>query len=531
MPSIVALSNDVQFDYEQSFAYPTAISSPSTSSATTIRPNLNSRRGSLSNFSTLLQNQPEFPNYDTYPSEYPSVSKQTPVFYETSIESPSRVSTNNPITHAKFVPDDQLLESLVAYADSFSLENDIYSVQNSMNFTTPSIPSVQSIPSRRRTKSTTAHLTSILDNEIMSRHKSCDDLSLAASLSSSSKTTTVIPKDDQCVTNETEKFIPSQSHPQFSFGIRTNSEDEQINKFMEDATITAGVSKAEWPYSSDTFQELNKSCTDLFHAYESRTNIEDIKSNYIQDLDRISTMAATIDFAHEVPAASPASRPVILRKKVKDFVVRQKVDIQLLRPPTPPTPAPIIIREIRSKPKGRLQSITIRQKLEDSNQIHVSKTPSPIIIRERPPPCPTNKFNNKPTIVYREIPRSSASSPLGGTIVTERLRPNTSAIIQKPAPIVIEKWLPYPPEPKRPVIYERVSPVLDEEQTHNGEKPKQIIVEYDDVNVIVNKDVQQRKEVKRVQPEEYVKQYGNSLYSNETMNKLFKNVTCSSQVN
>ena len=82
---------------------------------------------------------------------------------------------------------------------------------------------------------------------------------------------------------------------------------------------------------------------------------------------------------------------------------------------------------------------------------------------------------------------------------------------------------------KRKVIYERASPLPMRTKRLANEQTKKIIVEYDNVNVIVNKDVKQRKEIKRVSPDQYVQRYGNSLYSNETLTQLLSNVTCASQ--
>jgi hypothetical protein len=529
LPSIISLCNDVQFNFDPMF-----MQQPTTAASTPSPLNRNIHNGggggSLTDLSILMQSQPSFINYDQYSNNYSQSAKQITSFYDTSIEHEATMQADIS-TNEQFVPDDELLQSLVAYADSFDLDSSIYSIKNTKYQQTPTLTSAAQL--RRRTQSSTAHLTSVIENDPLIRHKSCDDLSIICSVTSDSKPTTVIPREEHMTKKHVTKFVPSESHPQFLFAAKIN-EDNHIFKrnheekgIEEGTTTTTGGSKIEWGFSSDTMNELNKPSSELFSNYEATTNIGDINLNYLKDLERFSSMAASIDFSHENSTPIPP-RPVIIRKKNKDFRLKQQVDIQLLRPPTPPPPAPIIIREIRHKPRPKVnRPLTIHQTLENTDKIHLSKTPSPIIFRERPPLPPKHEFISKPTIVYRHLPTPPPSPP---TVIVERLRSNASAIIQKPAPILVEKWLPYPPEQKRKIIYERASPLPIRNKRHANEQVKQIIVEYDNVNVIVNKDIKQRKEIKRVIPDQYVKQYGNSLYSNETLNQLLSNVTCASQV-
>jgi hypothetical protein len=529
---MISLCNDVQFDFDPMFmqqATATATTPPIPSS---LNKNVHNGSGeSLTDLSMLIQNQQPFINYE----QYSQSTKEVNSFYDTSIEHGTAMQTTIS-TCEQFVPDDELLQSLVAYADSFDLDNSIYSIQNTKTQPTISLTTVQT-PLRRRTQSSTTHITSIIENDLLLRHKSCDDISVACSATSSSKPTTVIPREEHMAKKTLTKFVPSESHPQFFFAAKTTEDDNQIfernheEKIIEEGTTTTttGGSKIEWGFSSDTMNELNKPLTELFGNYEATTNIGDINFNYLKDLERFSSMAASMDFSPEISAPiPPPPPPVVIRKKSKDLLLQQQVDIQLLRPPTPPPPAPIIIREVRHKPPPTSnRRLTIHKQLENTGQIRLSKTPPPIIFRERPPPPPQHEFSSQPTIVYRHLPTPPPSPP---TVIVERLRPHAPAVIQKPPPILVEKWLPYPPEQKRKIIYERASPLPTPNKRHANEKAKQIIVEYDNVNVIVNKDIKQRKEIKRISPDQYVKQYGNSLYSNETLNQLLTDVTCTSQV-
>lgn len=522
LPSIISLCNDVQFNFD-----PTCMQQTTTTTAST-RSSVNrnvSNGGSLTDLSIMIQTQqPSFINYDQYSNNYSQSTKPSNSFYDTTIEHQTTVQTDTS-THEQFVTDDELLQSLVAYADSFDLDNSVYSIQNTKNQETASVSTTQT-PMRRRTQSSTTHIPSMIDNDPLTRHKSCDDLSNVCSVtSSSSKPTTVVPRDEHLIKNLT-KFVPSESHPQFFFAAKTN-ENNQKEKAPEEITTTTGGSKIEWGFSSDTMNEINRPSTEVFGNYEATTNIGEINSHYLKDLERFSSMAASMDFTPEVSTPIPPP-PIIIRKRSKDLLLKQQVDIQLLRPPTPPPPAPIIIREVRHKrPPTCKRPLTIHQRLENNGQIHLSKTPSPIILRERPPLPPKNEFSSKPTIFYRHLPTPPPSPP---TVIFERLRPHASTVIQKPARILVEKWLPYPPEQKRKIIYERASPLPIRNKRHANEQAKNVIFEYDNVNVIVNKDIKQRKEIKRVIPDQYIRQYGNSLYSNETLNQLLTNVTGTSQV-
>ena len=520
LPSIISLCNDVQLNIDP--MYMQQSTNRSTGNEHT--------RGSLTDVSIMIQTQTPLMNYDQYSNN--SYYDQTR-------------------THEQFVPDEQLLQSLVAYADSFELDSSIYSSVEQKPITTTISQDPTSF--RRRTQSSTTHLTSAIENDPFVRHKSCEDLSLACSgTSTSDKLPTVVQRDEQPLKSNPTKFVPSESHPQFFFAAKDHNDDPPFQrnhptKPIEDSASTSGGSRVEWGFSSDTMNEVNKPATEFFNNYEASTNIGDININYLKDLERFSSMAASMDFSPEIstsmlptptppplplpslptPPPQPPPPPMIIRRKNKDFLFKQQVDIQLLRPPTPPPPAPIIIREIRHKPPPSSRPLTIHQKLENTGQIHIAKTPPPIILRERPPIPPNHGFASKPTIIYRHLPTPPPSPP---TVIVERLRPHVATVIQKPRPILVEKWLPYPPEQKRKIIYERASPLPARNKRHANEQGKRIIVEYDQVNVIVDKDIKQLKEIKRVTPDRYVRQYGNSLYSNQSLDQLLNNPTSTTQV-
>jgi len=53
-------------------------------------------------------------------------------------------------------------------------------------------------------------------------------------------------------------------------------------------------------------------------------------------------------------------------------------------------------------------------------------------------------------------------------------------------------------------------------------KSKHILIEYDRINVKIKKDIRQRKKIKSIDPNEYIRQYGSTLYSPEAFRKIFK---------
>ena len=535
LPSIISLYNGTEYSYDPAMLQQASTSiSPSSSTASNRK--FDDYPGPLTDLSVLIEAQPSYANYESYIDDYRSSVKSSPCAFDTSIEHGTSIESDLSTAHGQFVSDDDLVRSLVAYADSFELDTSVYSIQNTTQMS-PTSSSTLQMPSRRRSQSTTTHLTSTIENASLQRPKSCDDLSMVCSVTSSSKPTTVIPKDETTFKENGTNFIRSESHPEFFFASKTSHNDQNgifqedpQRKPVEEGTTTTGGSKIEWGFSSDTMAELNKPPVDLFNNYEASMDIGDINAHYLQDLERISSMAASMDFSQEMSGSKRPPPPRIVRKQSKDFVVKQQIDIQLLRPPTPPPSAPIIIREIRHKAPAPVQPIRTHQKLENTGQIRLSKTPSPIVFRERPPTRPAQEFFSQPTIIYRQLPTPPPITPSPPTVFVERLRSSASAIIQKPAPILIEKWLPYPPEQQRQIIYERASPLPIRSRRHTDNKAKKVIVEYDNVNVIVDKNVQQRKDIKRVNPEHYVHQYGNSLHSNEDLNELLNNVTCASQV-
>ncbi|CAF3421075.1 unnamed protein product [Rotaria socialis] len=151
--------------------------------------------------------------------------------------------------------------------------------------------------------------------------------------------------------------------------------------------------------------------------------------------------------------------PEIIRKKHEDYyepiVYKQQIAVRYLCPPTPPPPAPLIIREIRPIQPLPLPPIIIRQRPPPPI------TPPPIIIRERPPIPPSY---TTPQIIYKRI---SPIQQLERRVIIERLPPMPA----KPPDIIVERWLPYRKQ-KRKVIYERALSNNDHLTSSNNKQTK-----------------------------------------------------------
>ena len=132
--------------------------------------------------------------------------------------------------------------------------------------------------------------------------------------------------------------------------------------------------------------------------------------------------------------------------------------------------SPIIICE---KTKDRF----LRQDID----IQIIRSSTPIIVRE---------ILSKPSLPNRS-PSSKTRLPLSSNTFAQRSQTSKPPIIPK---------------------------------SSTNRQPKKIIIEYDQLNIKVDKNINQRKEIKRVHPNEYVEQYGSSLYSSEAFNRAFTNI-------
>jgi hypothetical protein len=178
---------------------------------------------------------------------------------------------------------------------------------------------------------------------------------------------------------------------------------------------------------------------------------------------------------------------IIHKKSCKRLEYQQEIAIRYLKPPAPAQPGEIIIKHEANKPTAPAPPIVIRQ------QPPRPCTPEPLVIREAPPPQPPCIGQKVITIAGKQLPAPPRK------VIVERMAP----MPVKPQPVIIERWMPYV-EQKRRVIYQQPppDPVIC--------KPKNIIVQWEQPDVCVKKDIKHLGVV-CANPCEYIQKYGSSL--------------------
>ncbi len=84
----------------------------------------------------------------------------------------------------------------------------------------------------------------------------------------------------------------------------------------------------------------------------------------------------------EYPINDDACPEIIKKKSCKKLEYNQEIAIRYLKPPAPPSPGEIIIKQEPNKPTAPAPPVIIRQ------QPPRPCTPEPLVIREAPPPAP-----------------------------------------------------------------------------------------------------------------------------------------------
>ena len=183
------------------------------------------------------------------------------------------------------------------------------------------------------------------------------------------------------------------------------------------------------------------------------------------------------------------SNPEVIRKKTEQqLVYEQEVAIRYLRPPTPPPPGEIVIKQEKNIPTPPAPPLVIRQ------QPPRPETPAPLVIREAPPRAPLPIGPKVIIISGKQLP------PAPRKVVIERLAPLPS----KPQAYIIEKWLAFP-DRKRQVIFQRnnvADPVV--------QKPRNVVIQWEAPQVQIKKLFKDLGVI-RANPVEYVEKYGSSL--------------------
>ncbi|CAF3452214.1 unnamed protein product [Rotaria socialis] len=171
--------------------------------------------------------------------------------------------------------------------------------------------------------------------------------------------------------------------------------------------------------------------------------------------DKYKSNMTTQDYLQRIDTAD--NPPVkVVKPNTQDLIYKKEIRIRYLQPPTPPPPAPIIIRE-KHLPSAPPQSpLLIRERKPEP------ATPPPLTIRERPPSPPPLL---EPCIIDKTLP---PPPPQPRQVIIERL-PTPPP---KPRTVIFEKWLPYK-KVKRPILLEKAPPQPPVPPTRN------VIIEYE----------------------------------------------------
>jgi len=128
---------------------------------------------------------------------------------------------------------------------------------------------------------------------------------------------------------------------------------------------------------------------------------------------------------------------IIVKAHEQNLVYNQEILVRYLRPPTPPAPGDIIIKQLKNTQAPPPPPLVIHQVKSQNDSRSAG---APLVFREVPPKPP---MRLEPKII--NIPKKS--QPLPRKIIIERLAP----LPKRPRPIIIERWLP-PRIEKRKVL-------------------------------------------------------------------------------
>jgi len=141
-------------------------------------------------------------------------------------------------------------------------------------------------------------------------------------------------------------------------------------------------------------------------------------------------------------------------------------------------------------------------------------SPSSIIIREKT----QDLFIQQNIDIQFVRPSTPVSSRAGPIIIQEVLhKPNQSNPQHHLPRSSTTAFAEHDRSSKPPIGSKRRSSI-------QPQQPRKIIIEYDQVNVSVAKNINQRKEIKRVHPKQYIEQHRSSLYPNSVFHQLLTNI-------
>jgi hypothetical protein len=184
------------------------------------------------------------------------------------------------------------------------------------------------------------------------------------------------------------------------------------------------------------------------------------------------------------------SEPEVIKKRTDQTIIYEhEVAIRYLRPPTPPPPGELIIKQEKAVRPPPAPPVVIRQ------QPRKPETPPPLVVREEPPKPPKPIPPKVITVPGKQLP------PPPRKVVIERF----GTLPDKPRPIVIERWLPYG-EQKRKIVYMKPN----ESESPVEIQQKNLVIEWEAPQVLIKKEFRDLGIVK-VNPLEYYEKYNGEL--------------------
>ncbi|CAF3390619.1 unnamed protein product [Rotaria socialis] len=289
---------------------------------------------------------------------------------------------------------------------------------------------------------------------------------------------------------------PEQQYVQHQYGYQSQTTNQGGHQYYSEAS---GVEQQQLTQETGDAQAAAQQGQDVNYAQYTRSGAEradDQQGGGYLDQNSSGIVQQYVGATGQLAQQQGANgykinfdpNPQIIRKQANDAVTyKQEVAVRYLRPPTPPPPGPLIIKEVRNPALPPAPPIVIRQRPPRP------ATPPPLIIRERPPQPPAQLA---PKLVTKPLP---APPPPPRRVIIERMPP----LPPKPQSIIVERWLPYKQQ-KRRVIYQKAPPVQP------APAQKNLIIQWEGTQARVVKEFRNLGIIK-ADPNTYVQQYGTQL--------------------
>jgi hypothetical protein len=184
--------------------------------------------------------------------------------------------------------------------------------------------------------------------------------------------------------------------------------------------------------------------------------------------------------------------PEIIRKETNQAVIyKHEVAVRFLKPPSPPPPGDLIIKQENNIPVSPAPPVIIRQPPPRPKSVE------PLVIREEPPKIPHKIESQIITIPGKTL------DPPPRKVIVEKF----GQLPDKPQDVIIEKWLPFKDQ-VRNVVFVPSNP------DPPVEKLKNLIIEWQTPKVIVKEETKDLGII-QANPEEYAERYKGQLKTHD----------------